>query len=164
MYQGAYGHMVQKAAPGAMFRSVKVLWLYSQHNQGTQNTFVSVAHAHVQSVTRLLYRQSVTCNVILVGGPTGSCYDATIFGARLRVVDPCKGCVLARLGAHCVAPVRFRVQVSDCTCCMIGFVPPMYLLYASTVRNVEQEPLLISPMMPFQEHKFGAHELVRVML
>ena len=39
-------------------------------------------------------------NIILVGGPTVISYDGMRFGARARVFEPCKGCVLACFGAH----------------------------------------------------------------
>ena len=56
-------------------------------------------------------------------------YDGIRFGARACVFAPCKGCVVACFGAHSLASICFRVQVSDITCRTIGFVPLMYPLY-----------------------------------
>ena len=68
-------------------------------------------------------------NIIQVGGPTRMSYDVLRFGARARVFEPCKGCVVACFGARAFTSIRFRVQVSDTTCRTIGFVLLMYPLY-----------------------------------
>ena len=68
-------------------------------------------------------------NMIPVGAPTVSSYDATRFGAWARVFESCKGCVAAYFGACQFARIRFIVQVSDMTCRAIGFVLLMYPLY-----------------------------------
>ena len=68
-------------------------------------------------------------NIIRVGAPTVRSYDGTRFGARARVFEPCKGCVVACFGACGFARIRFGMQVSDMTCRTIGFVPLMHLLY-----------------------------------
>ena len=39
-------------------------------------------------------------NIILVGASTLISYDGMRFGARARVFEPCKGCVLACFGAR----------------------------------------------------------------
>ena len=67
--------------------------------------------------------------IIRVGAPYCETYDATRFGARARVFEPCKGCVAACFGACRFACIRFKVQISDMTCRTIGFVPVMCLLY-----------------------------------
>ena len=69
------------------------------------------------------------CNIIKVGVPTPSSYDATRFGARARVFESCKGCVVACFGAFWFARIRFMVQVSDIKHRTIGFVLLMYPLY-----------------------------------
>ena len=38
-------------------------------------------------------------NIIAVGGPSVMSYYGMRFGARARVFEPCKGCVLACFGA-----------------------------------------------------------------
>ena len=48
-------------------------------------------------------------NIISVGGPTERSHDGMRFGARARVFEPCKGCVLACFGACCFAGIRFMV-------------------------------------------------------
>ena len=68
-------------------------------------------------------------NIIVVGAPTVISYDGMRFGARACVFEPCKGYVLARFRAHSFTSIRLRVQVSDITCRMIGFVLLMYQLY-----------------------------------
>ena len=68
-------------------------------------------------------------NMILVGAPILSSYDVTRFGARELMFEPCKVCVLACYGAYEFAEIHLRVQVSDMTCRMIGFVLLMYPLY-----------------------------------
>ena len=39
-------------------------------------------------------------NIIRVGARTENPQDATRFGAGARVFESCKGCVVARFGAH----------------------------------------------------------------
>ena len=68
-------------------------------------------------------------NIIRVGAPYCETNDATRFGARARVFEPCKGYVTACFGACQFARIRFMVQVSDMTCRAIGFVLLMYPLY-----------------------------------
>ena len=58
-----------------------------------------------------------------------SSYDGMRFGARARVFEACKGCVMACFGVRCDASIRAGVQVSDITCRTIGFVLLMYPLY-----------------------------------
>ena len=72
---------------------------------------------------------AVNGNIIGVGASYCETYDATRFGARARVFESCKGCVMACFGVRCVASIRAGVQVSDITCRTIGFVPLMYSLY-----------------------------------
>ena len=72
---------------------------------------------------------AVNGNIIGVGASYCETYDATRFGARARVFEPCKGCVAACFGACQFARIRFMVQVSDMTYRAIGFVLLMYLLY-----------------------------------
>ena len=68
-------------------------------------------------------------NIIQVGAPSVSCYDATRFGARARAFESCKGCVAAYFRARRFACIRAGVQVSDITCRTIGFVLLMYPMY-----------------------------------
>ena len=68
-------------------------------------------------------------NIVRVGAPSVSSYDATRFGARARVFESCKGCVAACFGACQFAHIRFIVQVSDILHHKIEFVLLMYLLY-----------------------------------
>ena len=67
--------------------------------------------------------------IILVGAPTVISYDGMRFGAWACVFEPCKGYVLACFRARQFTGIHFRVQVSDMTCCMTGFVLSMYPLY-----------------------------------
>ena len=39
-------------------------------------------------------------NIVFVGAPTVISYDGMRFGARARVFEPCKGCVLACFGVR----------------------------------------------------------------
>ena len=68
-------------------------------------------------------------NTIEVGAPSLGSYDVTRFAALELMFEPCKGCVMACFGACQFACIHFIVQVSDITCCMIGFVLVMYSLY-----------------------------------
>ena len=68
-------------------------------------------------------------NIIRVGAPTLSSYDVPRFGARARVFESYKSCVVACFGACCFVRVHFVVQVSDIICRTIGFVLLMYPLY-----------------------------------
>ena len=68
-------------------------------------------------------------NIVRVGAPSVSSYDATRFGARARVFESCKGYVTACFGVRRFARIRFMIQVSDMTCRAIGFVLLMYPLY-----------------------------------
>ena len=68
-------------------------------------------------------------NIISVGAPTVMSLDGMRFGARACVFEPCKGCDLACFRARSFASIYFRVQVSDITCRMIGFVLLMHPLY-----------------------------------
>ena len=61
-------------------------------------------------------------NTIPVGEPSVISYDGMRFGVRARVFESCKGYVLACFGAHSLASICFRVQVSDITCRTIRFV------------------------------------------
>ena len=66
---------------------------------------------------------------IRIGAPTLSSYDAPRFCARARVFGSCKGHVAACFRVRQFASIRLVVQVSDMTCCTIGFVLLMYPLY-----------------------------------
>ena len=66
---------------------------------------------------------------VSLGAPYCETFDATRFGARARVFEPCKGYVTACFGACQFARMRFIAQVSDITHRTTGFVPVMYLLY-----------------------------------
>ena len=57
-----------------------------------------------------------------------SSYDVPRFGARARVFESCKGCVVACFGAYQFARIYCMVQVSDMVCRTIGFVHLMYPL------------------------------------
>ena len=68
-------------------------------------------------------------NIVAVGVPTLISYDGMRFGARARVIEPCKGCMLACFGACYPPSICFRVHVSDIVCRTIEFVLLMYPLY-----------------------------------
>ena len=68
-------------------------------------------------------------NTIQVGAPSLGSYDVTRFAALELMFEPCKVCVLACFGAYKFAEIHLRVQVSDMTCRMIGFVLLMCLLH-----------------------------------
>ena len=72
---------------------------------------------------------AINSNIIGVGAPIPCSYDASRFGARARVFESYKGCVVACFGACCFVRVHFVVQVSDIICRTIGFVLLMYPLY-----------------------------------
>ena len=85
--------------------------------------------SHDRICTSNVFVVRINGNMRRVGGPSLSSYDGMRFGARARVFEPCKGCVMACFGVRCVASIRAGVQVSDITCRTIGFVPLMYSLY-----------------------------------
>ena len=58
-----------------------------------------------------------------------SSYGVPRFDARARVFEPCKGCVAECFRACQFTSIRSRVQVSDITCRVVGFVLQMYPLY-----------------------------------
>ena len=72
---------------------------------------------------------AVNGNIIVVGEPYYETYDATRFGARARVFEPCKGYVTACFGACQYTHVHIMSQVSDITCRTIGFAFLIYPLY-----------------------------------
>ena len=72
---------------------------------------------------------AINGNIIRVGAPTLSSYDIPRFGARARVFESYKDCVVACFGAYQFARIHFIVQVSDMTCRTIGFVLSMCPLY-----------------------------------
>ena len=97
----------------------------SVHQGLVENIFASCMNICTCNVSVV----RINGNIITVGSPTLRSYDATRFGARARAFESCKGCVAAWFGVHWFARMRFRVQVSDMTSRVIGFVLLMYPLY-----------------------------------
>ena len=98
---------------------------------GPIRKYLSIVHIHICTCNVSVVRINGTrvSNIIRVGAATVSCYVVARFGARARAFEPCKCYVAARFGACEYVHIRFRVQVSDIICRMIGFVPLMYPLY-----------------------------------